>query len=33
VFDRLYRFKMQHGIPTWEQTLEEVLPLEEVVRS
>jgi len=33
VFDRLYRYKMQHGIPTWEQTLEEVLPLEEVVRS
>jgi hypothetical protein len=24
---------MQHGIPTWEQTLEEMLPLEEVVRS
>ena len=33
VFDRLYRYKMQHGIPTWEQTLEEVLPLDEVVRS
>lgn len=33
VFDRLNRYKMQHGIPTWEQTLEEVLPLEEAVRS
>jgi len=33
VFDRLYRYKMQHGIPTWEQTLEEVLPIEEAVRS
>lgn len=29
VFDRLYRYKMQHGIPTWEQALETVLPLEE----
>jgi len=28
VFDRLYRYKMQHGIPTWEQALEDVLPLE-----
>jgi hypothetical protein len=33
VFDRLYRYKVQHGIPTWEQTLEQVLPMEEVVRS
>jgi Family of unknown function (DUF6084) len=30
VFDRLYRFKMQRGIPTWEQALESILPLEEV---
>jgi len=30
VFDRLHRYKMQRGIPTWEQTLESVLPLEEV---
>jgi hypothetical protein len=30
VFDRLYRYKMQHAIPTWEQALESVLPLEEV---
>ena len=25
VFDRLYRYKMQHGIPTWEQALEQIL--------
>jgi hypothetical protein len=30
VFDRLYRYKMQHAIPTWEQALESILPLEEV---
>lgn len=28
VFERLYRYKMQRGIPTWEQALEEVLPME-----
>jgi hypothetical protein len=33
VFDRLYRYKMQHGIPSWEQTLEEVLPMEVAVKS
>jgi hypothetical protein len=33
VFDRLYMYKMQHGIPTWEQTLEKILPVEELVRS
>lgn len=33
VFDRLYCYKMQHGIPTWEQALEEVLPAEETVKS
>jgi Family of unknown function (DUF6084) len=33
VFDRLYRYKMQHGIPTWEQALEEVLPMEAAVKS
>jgi hypothetical protein len=32
VFERLYRYKMRHGIPTWEQTLEEVLPMEEMVK-
>jgi hypothetical protein len=30
VFDRLYRYKMQRGIPTWEQALESILPLEQV---
>ncbi len=25
VFDRLYQYKMRHGIPTWEQTIERVL--------
>jgi hypothetical protein len=33
VFERLYRYKVQHGIPTWEQALEEVLPVEEMVKS
>jgi hypothetical protein len=33
VFDRLYQYKMQHGIPTWEQALERVLPIEETVVS
>ena len=33
VFERLYRYKVQHGIPTWEQALEEVLPIEEMVKS
>ena len=33
VFDRLYQYKMQHGIPTWEQALESVLPVEETVHS
>lgn len=33
VFERLYRYKMQHGIPTWEQALEKVLPVEEMVNS
>lgn len=29
VFDRLYRYKVRHGIPTWEQAIERVLPEEE----
>jgi hypothetical protein len=33
VFDRLYHYKMQHGIPTWEQVLEEVLPMDAAVKS
>jgi Family of unknown function (DUF6084) len=31
VFERLYQYKAQRGIPTWEQALEEMLPLEEMV--
>lgn len=26
VFDRLYLYKVRHGLPTWEQTLERLLP-------
>jgi hypothetical protein len=26
VFERLYEYKVQHGIPTWEQVIEELLP-------
>ena len=33
VFDRLYQYKTQRGIPTWEQALESVLPVEETVSS
>lgn len=33
VFERLYQYKTQHGIPTWEETLERVLPVEEAVAS
>jgi len=29
VFDRLYRYKVSLGIPTWEQALERVLPVDE----
>jgi hypothetical protein len=29
VFDRLYQYKVRHGIPTWEQTLERILPADE----
>lgn len=31
VFERLYQYKTQHGIPTWEQALERMLPVEETV--
>ena len=31
VFERLYQYKMQNGIPTWEQALERILPVEETV--
>ena len=33
VFDRLYEYKVRHGIPTWEQALESMLEAEEAVRS
>ncbi len=33
VFERLYQYKIQHGIPTWEQALEQVLDSEAVVNS
>ena len=33
VFERLYQYKIQRGIPTWEQALESVLPVEETVNS
>ncbi len=34
VFERLYEYKVRHGIPTWEQTLERVLAaVEETARS
>ncbi len=26
VFDRLYRYKVRHGIPTWEQVIERIFP-------
>ncbi len=25
-FERLYRYKVRHGIPTWEQVVERVVP-------
>jgi len=33
IFDRLYEYKVRHGIPTWEQALERMLKAEEVVQS
>lgn len=32
VFERLLEYKTKHGIPTWEQTLEKLLPEEEEVK-
>ena len=33
VFELLYQYKVEHGIPTWEQALERILPaLEEAVK-
>jgi hypothetical protein len=33
IFDRLYEYKVRHGIPTWEQALERMLKAEEVMQS
>ncbi len=30
-FDRLYQYKVRHGIPTWEEVLETIIPSEETV--
>jgi hypothetical protein len=30
-FDRLYQYKVRHGIPTWEATLERIVPVEQAV--
>lgn len=30
-FDRLYQYKVRRGIPTWEELLESILPIEETV--
>lgn len=30
-FDRLYQYKVQHGIPTWEEVLERIIPVAEPV--
>jgi len=32
-FDRLYQYKVRHGIPTWEEVLEGLVPDEETVAS
>jgi hypothetical protein len=33
IFERLYEYKVRHGVPTWEQALERMLQAEELVRS
>lgn len=33
VFERLYDYKVRHGIPTWEKALESMLEAEQAVRS
>lgn len=33
VFERLYRYKTQRGIPSWEQVFESMLPVEETVNT
>lgn len=32
-FDRLYQYRIEHGIPTWEQALEQLLSSEAMVQS
>jgi Family of unknown function (DUF6084) len=32
-FERLYRYKVRHGIPTWEQLIERVVPEEALASS
>ena len=32
-FDRLYQYKVERGILTWEQALESMMPAEETVNS
>jgi hypothetical protein len=31
VLERLYEYKVRHGIPTWEEALQDLLPIEEAV--
>lgn len=31
-FDRLHQYKVRHGIPTWEEVLEDIIPVEETVQ-
>lgn len=33
VFERLYEYKVRHGIPTWEETIDSILQSQEVIRS
>jgi Family of unknown function (DUF6084) len=33
IFERVYEYKVRHGIPTWEQALESMLQAEQTVRS
>ena len=30
-FDRLYQYKVRHGIPSWEEVVESIVPVEETV--
>lgn len=33
IFERVYEYKVRHGIATWEQALENMLQAEQTVRS